>query len=888
MSRIPGIRRLFRLDRGEQDVNRAVREELEFHFDMTVRELVSSGMSETAARDEAERRFGDLRAARERLAVIDGHAAGKARRADRWDALRFDIRYALRGVLRSPGLTAAVVVTLGLGIGAATAIYSVVDGVLLRPLPYPSSASLLSVTDVQRDQRDLPASYPEYLDWRQNTSSVFAEIGAMLGHGEVMSGNGDAEQLQGAMTSVNVLSMLGVTPILGRAFRPDEEGPAAPRVVMLSERLWRDRFARDPSIVGRTVILTGQSYTIIGVFASNLRSVLPAAGSFGQRKPVDFWEALNLTTSTSPRGLHYLNVVARLKPGVSFTAADSRIDEVAAVLRKGGTTTHGIHVTPLTTALVGDQRAPLAMLLAAVALLLAIGCANIANLLLGRAASRRREFAVRAALGAGRARVARHVVLEGMLRAVLGGTAGVGVAYVVIALAHRWLTDVPRLTEVSIDIRVLAVAFALSVATGLLSSIIPAIRAAKSDLVSDLREGARGSSGRGGRDRLRQGLIVGEIAMSFVVVVIGALLIRSFENLLAVPKGFDPSQLVAARTWLPTSRYPDSLSQIAFQDRLQTEMASSFGRSNVTVASALPVDGGTSGDVTIDGRRFAPGEDPMVEKRIVGNAYFDVVRARLETGRFFRAGDVLWSPPVAVVNQAFVKRWFPGESPLGKRIGFGWQTSAQQTIVGVIVDVREGALDAASSPAVYVSAEQVPNTFMNLVVRTDRASSAVSAAYRNALWTIDPALPVVDVRRVSDVVASSLRQRRLTTAILGAFALASLVLAGVGLYGVISYSVAQRTREFGVRAALGARYGDLMWLVLRQMTTWMLAGIGLGALASLATGKLISTQLFGVTRTDPWAFAAATMLLTAVAVVASAVPTLRAARSDPLEALQAD
>ncbi len=781
-----------------------------------------------------------------------------------------------------------MVVTLGLGIGATTAIYSVVDGVLLRPLAYPSPKSLVAVNDIQGDQRDLPASYPEYLDWRQYTSDVFTDVAAMTQHGEVLSGDGDAEQLRGAMTSVNALAMLGITPMVGRSFRPDEEGPAAPHVVMLSERVWRDRFARDSLIVGRTVTLTGQPYTVIGVFASNLRSVLPARGGFGQRKSADFWEPLDLTVRNSPRGLHFIDVVARLKPGVSLAAANSRIDAIAAQLKKDHATTHGIHVTALTIALVGDQRAPLALLLAAVALLLAIGCANIANLLLGRAALQRREFAVRAALGAGRMRVAGHVVLEGLLRAVLGGAVGVGVAYGIIALAHHSLIGIPRTAEVSIDNQVLAVAFALSVATGLLSSIIPAMRAAQSDLVSDLREGARGLSGRGARDRLRQALIVGEIATSFVVVVIGALLIRSFENLLAVPKGFDPSLLVAARTWLPTSRYPDSLSQITFSDRLLAQMASSFGSTNVTVASALPVEGGTNGNVGIDGRQFAPGEAPMVEMRIVGNTYFDVVSARLAAGRFFQAGDVLGAPPVAVVNQAFVSRWFPKESPLGKRISFGWQTSAHQIIVGVVVDVREGALDAAPSPAVYVSDEQVPNTLMSLVVRTDGSAAAVAAAYRRALRAIDPALPVMDVRRVSDVVASTLRQRRLTTSILGAFAVASLVLAGVGLYGVISYSVAQRTREFGVRAALGAKQGDLMWLVLRQTTVWIIAGVGLGTLLSLAAGKLISTQLFGVTRTDPSAFAAAAALLSVVALIASAVPTLRAVRSDPLDALRAD
>ena len=799
-----------------------------------------------------------------------------------------DVRHTLRAIHSTPGLTIIITLTLAIGIGATTAMFSVIDGVLLRPLPYPAPSALVLVTDVQRDRHGLPGSFPEYKDWRERTGDVFADVGALIGHGEVLSGDGDAEQLQGAMTSANVPSLLGVRPILGRTFRAEEEDAAAERVVMLSEGLWRQQFASDPLILGRSITLTGKPHRVIGIYPSTLRAVLPQRYGFGLRAPAQFWVPLNLTDQNSPRGLHFLDVIARLKPGVSYATAAARVAAVGTSLMADRATTHGIELTPLTTALTGNVRAPLMLLFAAVALLLAIACINVANLLLARTASRRREFAVRSALGAGRVRVARHVVLEGVLRAAIGGACGVLVAYGLVAAAHRSLGAIPRMREVTIDPLVLGVALVLSVGCGVLFSLVPAIRATRGDLVSDLRDGARGSSGGRGADRVRQALIVSEITTTFVVLVVGALLARSFQRLLAVPMGFDPDQLVAARTWLPTSRYPDSLTQIAFNDRLVEGMAERFGPANVTIASSLPLDGNLNGDITIAGRTFAPGTAPVVEKRIVGNTYFSVIGARLSAGRFFQPGDVLGSPAVAIVNEAFVRRWFPNGSPLGRQLGFGWQTSAEQTIVGVVADVHEGALDAPASPAVYVSAEQVPNSFMTIIVRSSRRTEEVGTAYRTVLRAIDPTLPVVDVRRASDIVASSVRQRRLTTSILGAFAIASLLLAAVGLFGVISYSVGQRTRELGVRAALGARRTDLMWLVLRQASQWLGAGIVLGAVVSVATGRLIAAQLFGITQTDPSSFAGTATLLAAVAFAACAAPTWRAARSDPLEALRAD
>jgi predicted permease len=802
---------------------------------------------------------------------------------------RQDLQHALRAIRRTPALSVVVTLALALGIGATTALFGVVDALFLRPLPYVSPSALVRVFDVQGDVHQLPASFPEYGDWRQRTSAVFSDVGAFLGQGEVLSGSGDAEQLLGAMVTPNLPAMLGLKPLLGRTFRADEEGDGQMHVVVLSEGLWRERFAADRGIVGRTITLTGEPFTVIGVFAAGPQNILPSPWYFAHGKGAAFWRPLNLTNQNSPRGLHRMDVIARLRPGISEQAASASLAAVAAAIQQSGVTKHGIEVAPLATTLVGDLRTPVALLLGAVGLLLLIACANVTNLLLARATSRRREFAVRAALGAGRSRLISLGLLEGVLRGIVGGAAGVGVAYALAAVARRTLGgSIPRMSELAIDAPVLGAAILISVVVGTLVGALPALRTSRGDLVNDLRDGARGIGAGFSGDRFRRRLMVGEIALSFVLVTTGALLARSFRNLLSVPVGFDPTHLVSARTWLPSVRYRDSLSQITFNARLTDALASEFGRGAVTLTSALPIEGGTSGTVDIAGRQFANADMPMVEKRVVGNEYFEVMRTKLVAGRRFGGGDVLSAPPVAVVNEAFAKRWFPNEATVGRQLTFGWGTDATQTIVGVVADVREGPLDRGSMPTVYVSASQVPNSFMNAVVRTNRAPDDVGRAYRKALKRLDPALPAMDVRAISDVIGSSVRQRRLLTVVLGSFAVSALLLAAIGLYGVVSYSVAQRTQEFGIRAAIGAQWSDLVGLVLRQ-TAWLVGlGIVVGVALSVAVRRLIDAQLFGVSGGDPAEFVFTAALLAVVGLVASAVPTVRAAGADPLTALRTE
>lgn len=802
-------------------------------------------------------------------------------------SLRQDLRQTLRAIRRTPGLTIVVTFALALGIGATTALFSVVDAVLLRPLAYASPLTLVRVFDVQGDTRELPASLPEFLDWSERTTGVFSEIGAFLGQGEVLSGSGDAEQLLGAMVTPNIPAMLGMTPLLGRSFRDDEVGAGPTHVVILSEGLWRRRFGADSSIVGRSITLTGEPFTVIGVFAAGARTILPSQWYFARGKGAEFWRPLNLTQQTSPRGLHRLDVIARLRSGVSVQAATLRSATIAAALQQSGVTKDGIELTPLAVTLVGDLRMPIKLLLGAVAVLLLIACANVTNLLLARAAGRRREFAVRSALGASRSRLIAFGLLEGAMRGIIGGTAGVAVAWILVVAARRGFgNSIPRMANLAIDVPILVAAIVLSLVAGVLAGAVPALRSSRGDLVNDLRDGARGMAGGLSTDRFRRALMVAEIALSFALVTTAALLARSFHNLVSVPMGFDPQHLVSARTWLPAVRYRDSLSQITFNTRVTEALSTEFGAKAVTLASALPIEGGTSGGVDIQGRQFPNGDMPMVEKRVVGNEYFDVIHAKLSSGRGFNAGDVLGAPPVALVNEAFARRWFANQPAVGQRLMFEWGTDATQTIVGVVADVREGPLDAAPRPTVYVSAAQVQNSFMNAVIRTTRSPDDVGRVYRRVLRQLDPALPAMDVRPVSDVITSSVRQRRLVALVVVSFAASALLLAAIGLYGVISYSVAQRTQEFGIRAAVGALTSDLMRLVLLQTAALVGAGIVIGVAISVGARRLIEAQLFGVSGRDPTEFAFTAVLLAVVGLLASAVPTLRAARADPLDALR--
>jgi predicted permease len=680
-----------------------------------------------------------------------------------------------------------------------------------------------------------------------------------------------------------VPGLLGLRPILGRGFVGSDELPGSASVVVLGEHLWRGHYGADPGIVGRSITLTGVSYQVVGVFPSTASAIPPSRYFMARGKPADFWEPLRQDASASPRA-HYLQVVARLRSGMTLAQATGRIDAIADMTTKDRATTDGLHVRPLATVLVGDLTAPLALLLAAVALLLLIACGNVANLLLARSASRGREFAVRTALGADRGRLVSLVMVESVTRAAVGGLFGIALAHAIVAVAQTMLMGtIPRVAAAAIDGRVLAVACGLSLVSGFLSGVTPALRVSRRDLIAGL-SGARGSVDHVSRDAVRRTLTIGEIALSFVLLVAAALLAESYLRLVNVPTGFNPDDLITARVWLPTTRYAAAVRQNAFFDGLTERLAGDFGPQAVTLASDLPIEGGTSGGVGLANARF-PNGAAYVALRVVSSNYFEVLNARLVRGRFFQTSDVPGTQPVVVVNETFARMWLEGD-PLGQNVRFQWGVEGTQTVVGVVADVREGGLDAQPTAAIYISRAQRPHADMRIIVRTSHATGEAIQRIRASVADLDPALPVIDVKSASDIVAASARPRQLSGSVIGAFAVSAIGLAAIGLYGLISYSVEQRRREFGVRAAVGARPYDLINLVLGQSLGVAAVGIVCGAAAALAVSNLLSAQLFGVGARDPRVYVAVALLVLVVTLLASALPTLRAARSSPLDALR--
>ena len=634
-------------------------------------------------------------------------------------------------------------------------------------------------------------------------------------------------------------------------------------------------------------MLADQAYTVIGVVPGGRGSIVPSGLAAGRRH--DLWLPLRLQAADAPRGLHFLDVVARLDPALDLAAAEDRIASFARRLQDEEVTDHGIRLVALDRLVVGESRPLLFALAGAVAMLLLIACTNVANLLLARSAARRREIAVRAALGAARSRLVRQLLVESLLLALLGGAVGVLVAWgAVTALRLLAPGSVPRLAEAAIDARVLGFALAVSIVTGLVFGLLPALRSTGADLALVMKEGARGTVSGPARQRLRGVLIVAEVALSFALLIGAGLLVRSLDRLLRVDKGFDAEHVMSAFISLPASRYPELHQQTAFFDDLREGVAALPEVRAAAYVNNLPLDGGVNGTVVIEGREFPPDAQPLTEKRIVSPGYFDVLRTPLVAGRAFDDRDRAGSPPVVIVNQAFASRFFAGESALGKRVDFAWETEGMQEIVGVVEDVRERALHLPAQPTMYVPHAQRPEEDGFLIVRASGDPHQLVPAMRAAVATLDATLPLSEVRTLEDVLAEGLAERRLATSLFGVFSLVSLALAAIGLYAVISYTVLQRRQEIGIRMALGARGQQVIRTVLGQGLGLIGAGVVLGALAALSLGRFLSALLFGVDAADPVTFAAVALLLVAIALLASIVPAVRAARLDPASVLRSE
>jgi putative ABC transport system permease protein len=799
------------------------------------------------------------------------------------ESMTKDLRHSLRLLRKNPGFALVAVLTLALGIGAAVAIFSLVDALLLRPVSYPEPERLVVVRDLQADGRDTASSFPEFRDWRQLAGGSM-NLAAYFNTTYTLSGGGEPETVWAVRSSANLLSLLGVRPLLGRGLSPTDEPPEAPRVVLISHGLWQRRFGGEARVVGSTITLSDEPWTIVGVLPPGVRSVLPREAGLGRTR--DVWVPLRLDDTRAPRSLHFLRVVGRLRPGIAAAAAGARLDDSARRLTGQASTAHGALVRPLVEEVSRGSRPVLIALLAAVAVLLIITCANLASLLLARTMQRRHELAMRLALGAGRGRLARQLLAESFVLALAGGVAGLAVAVTALRLfASSDASAMLGSPAIGLNGPVLLFAVGLTLATGLVFGLGPAWQAARPNL-QDLLRASPTRSAAGGV-RIRSALVAAEIGLSVVLLAAAALLARSFVGLIEVEKGFDTARVVTFDLALARSRYPEPPAQARAFERVLEELGAIPGVDAAGMVNVLPLSGGgVSGGTRIQGIELPPDQTIETEKRIVSPDYFRAMGIPVLRGRSFSDRDRRGAPPVAIVSDSFVAQYLKGRNPLGSRVDFLWDTEGWQEIVGVVGDVRHYGLDDPPAPTLYVPYLQRPDSGFTLVIRSSASAESTVRAARRAIASIDPNQPLTDVQTYERIVEASVGDRRLSMVLVAGFALVALLVTAVGLYGVLSYTVRQRTREIGVRIALGARPSHVLRQVVRQGLALTIFGIAAGLAAALAATRLLRSQLFEVSPTDPAALGASVATLGAVALLASWLPARRATRVDPMTALR--
>jgi predicted permease len=820
-----------------------------------------------------------------------------------------DLRYAVRGLIKNPGFSAAAILTLALGIGANAAIFSVVDGVLLRRAPVEDLDRLVMVWETDRHSGTTrePASVPDYLDFAARRTQL-AGLAAFQGANvNVHPDRGEPMRVAALAITHDFLPLAGVPPMLGRAFTVEEDRPGGPLVAIVSEQFWRASLGGDPGVLGRSLRLNEQPHTIVGVAsraaafgASQILSAAAYSRSFadrGERTEVDVWVPLQPNPETTPRSTHPIFVLGRLAPGASLESAQQEMAGIAADLERSypdDNLARGAFVEPLADVVFGPVRPALLALLGAVALVLLVACGNVANLLLVRGTTRAREVAVRAALGADGRRLVRQFLIEGVLLALVATVAGVLAARLGLsALLALAPADVPQLHAVSLDLRVLGVTLAVGVVVGLTFGLLPLRQARRTDLQAALRGvGAAGSDGRDGR--LRSALVVAEVALAVILVVGAGLLLRTFQALHQVDPGFRAEGVLKIEYQLPRSRYPvdftrwpDWIEAHRFNEAAVARVAALPGVVSAAVAGNHPLDHGFTNSFTVVGREAEARDWPEISVRRVTAGYFQTMEVALARGRLFRDADGADAPPVAVINRAAERRFFASQDALGRQIGF-W--GANRTIVGVVADERFHGLTAATPPAVYLPLPQAPSTngAYALLARTAGDPAALAPGARGVVAELDPALALFGVEAMDATVSRSLADRRFTLLLTGLFAALALALAAIGAHGVLSYTVAQRTREIGIRMALGARPGEIVRQVVRHALA--LTGIGLivGLAGAGAMARLIGSLLFGVTPGDPLTFAVVPLVILGAALMASYLPARRAMRVDPLIALRSE
>ena len=803
--------------------------------------------------------------------------------------LRQDLGFAGRQIRKSPGFTLMAILTLALGIGATTAIFSAVYSLVLRPLPFHEAGRLVLGSSIDSEGEVHRAfSAPNFLDW-QATSHTLAGATSVEGATLNLSRErAEPERLQGALVGANFFKVLGIPPLAGRTFAPGEDRANAPRVAVISEKLWRRLYGGDPGVIGRTVILNGEPHTLIGILQRGVQ--LPSSA--------DVWVPKVFSADElRERGAVFFSVIARLAPGATLEQARAEANvigrQLAAQSSAADTGFRTLTVIPLADQIVGDTRKPLLILLGAVSFVLLIACVNVANLLLVRAAGRESEIVIRTALGAGRGRIVRQLLTESLVLALSGGVAGVALAALLVkALIALGPQEIPRLELTHIDGPTLLFALAVSLLTGLLFGLAPALQTSRTNLSGVMREGTRGSKGRAG-SRARGLLVILEAALAVVLLACAGLLIRSFSHLQNVAPGFQPDHAVTFKLELPRSRYRDAEQLRTFTDALIERLQQLPGvRSAGATVAGMPLSSGENVlTFAIAGRPPAPaGKEDSIRVASITPDYMEALGTRLTRGRRFTVQDRAGAPNVVLVNEAAARRYFPGEEPLGHRIDLGGTLDRSRLggeIVGVVADIKQDALDKDIEPAVFLPYDQAPERSLSLVLRSSGADSqALIISIRSQVHELDPDLPVYAVQALSDLIATSTSQSRFYMLLLGSFAATALLLAAVGIYGVIAYSVHQRTQEIGIRMALGASRLRVLRMVVGQGMVLTLTGAAAGLLAAFVATQGMRSLLFEVKASDPATYVAVALVLVAVAAVASYLPARRAARTEPNLALR--
>jgi putative ABC transport system permease protein len=883
-----GFRKVFRLPLFRRTAT-AVDEEFAFHIDMRATELITGGWDPEAARAEARRQFGDLDDAHTYCRRADERRETRIMRTDFWAELAQDISYTARSLRKAPGFALVAILTLALGIGANTAIFSVVRGILLRPLPFADPSRIVMVASTSNGGKPYPYASPANIeDWRTMNHS-FSSFAAYNGHSAVLTGIGDPENLRGFDIDAGFFDLLGVGPIRGRLiFSPEEAMFGGVKAVLVRESLWRTRFGGNPAIVGSNLTLDNEQYRVAGIVPD--ASAWPATGM------IWFPLAFDPSRLAKSRGAVYITTIARLKPGVTYDAAARDMDAVSQRLateypdfNKG----LGTQLIPLQEFVTGSIKLPLLILLGGVAFVLLIACANVANLLLVRGVARAGELAVRTALGAGRGRLIRQLVTENMVLALAGGSVGfllaIGGTRLLVASAPQ---SIPRLDEIHVDGTVLAFTLAIATLTGAVFGLVPAWRMVKPDIAKTLREGGR-TGQRGGGQRARRALVVAEVALSVMLLAGAGLLIRSFSSLMSVDPGFRTEKTISFALSMPSAKYASPEQHTAFMTGLMDRMRAIAGVESAGAGLGMPLTNfgfGFTFKIT-ERPPVKPSEEPTAQVRVATPDYFRTMGIRVVRGRAFTDADRAGGAKVLLLSEAAVKKFFPGENPLGKHVIFGAGGPSgplEGDIVGVVADVKGSSLAAAAQPEFWAAYDQWPMSNMNVVLHTTRNPQSVVADARAAIKQLDPDMALSQVQTLDAILAESVAQPRFYMVLLTAFALVAIALSAIGIYGVIAYLVGQRSRELGIRIALGATPARVVRLVVGEGATMVGVGIGVGLAGALAVTRLMGALLFSVKPSDPLTYVAVTILLGVVALLASTIPASHAAHVDPATAMRTD